>query len=56
MFPKEFKEFGDLLNWETLFIIRGTVEQSFGVCSVTIEKMGSLQQWVARLNQKQLLN
>ena len=56
MFPKEFKEFGDLLNWETLFIIRGIVEQSFGVCSVTIEKMGSLQQWVARLNQKQLLN
>ena len=56
MFPKEFREFGDLLNWETLFIIRGTVEQSFGVYSVTIEKMGSLQQWVARLNQKQLLN
>ena len=56
MFPKEFKEFGDLLNWETLFIIRGTVEQSFGVYSVTIEKMGSLQQWVARLNQKQFLN
>ena len=56
MFPKEFREFGDLLNWETLLIIRGTIEKSFGVFSVTIEKMGSLQQWVARLNQKQLLN
>ena len=56
MFPKEFREFGDLLNWETLLIIRGTIEKSFGVCSVIIEKMGSLQQWVARLNQKQLFN
>jgi error-prone DNA polymerase len=56
MFPKEFREFGDLLNWETLLIIRGTIEKSFGVFSVTIEKMASLQQWVARLNQKQLLN
>ena len=33
MFPKEFREFGDLLNWETLLIIRGTIEKSmfFGV-------------------------
>ena len=56
MFPKEFREFGDLLNWETLLIIRGTIEKSFGVFSVTIEKMASLQQWVARLNQRQFLN
>ena len=56
MFPKEFREFGDLLNWETLLIIRGTIEKSFGVFSVTIEKMTSLQQWVARLNQRQFLN
>tara|TARA_B100001250_G_scaffold40171_1_gene31908 strand:+ start:1 stop:1095 length:1095 start_codon:yes stop_codon:yes gene_type:complete len=52
LFPKEFKEFGDLLNWETLFIIRGRIEESFGVFSVTIEKMGSLQKWIGRLNQK----
>ena len=52
LFPKEFKEFGDLLNWETLFIIRGRIEESFGVFSVTIEKMGSLQKWVGRLNQE----
>ena len=50
LFPDVFKECGDLLHWETLFIIRGTVEESFGVYSVTIEKMGSLQQWVRRLN------
>ena len=51
LFPNIFKEFGDLLHWETLFIIRGTVEESFGVYSVTIEKMGSLQQWLRRLGQ-----
>ena len=50
LFPEVFQEFGDLLHWETLFIIRGTVEESFGVYSVRIEKMGSLQQWVRRLN------
>ena len=51
LFPNIFKEFGDLLHWETLFIIRGTVEESFGVYSVNIEKMGSLQQWLRRLGQ-----
>ncbi|MBH11083.1 MAG: DNA polymerase III subunit alpha [Candidatus Marinimicrobia bacterium] len=50
LFPEIFKKFGDLLNWENLFIIRGTVEKSFGVCSVTIEKLASLQQWVHHLN------
>ncbi|MFQ6678403.1 MAG: DNA polymerase III subunit alpha [Fidelibacterota bacterium] len=43
MFPKPFKQYGDLLNWEKLFILRGKVEESFGVFTVTIEKLGSLQ-------------
>ena len=43
LFPETFQEFGDILHWENLFIIRGTVEESFGVHSITIEKMGSLQ-------------
>jgi len=51
LFPDVFREFGDMLHWETLFIIRGTVEESFGVFTVTIEKMASLQQWVKKLNQ-----
>ncbi len=54
LFPEVFQEFGDMLHWETLFIIRGTVEESFGVYSVTIEKMGSLQQWVRRLNRENI--
>ena len=54
LFPEVFQEFGDMLHWETLFIIRGTIEESFGVYSVTIEKMASLQQWVRRLNREHL--
>ncbi|MFQ6678401.1 MAG: hypothetical protein ACE5D0_08775 [Fidelibacterota bacterium] len=43
MFPNAFKQYGDLLNWEKLFILRGKVEESFGVFTVTIDKLGSLQ-------------
>ena len=43
MFPDAFGKYGDLLNWEKLFIIRGKVEVSFGVYTITIEKMGSVQ-------------
>ena len=46
MFPDAFKEFGDLLNWEKLFIVRGVVEESFGVFSITIQKMASLIKWL----------
>tara|TARA_Y100000746_G_C15396697_1_gene404621 strand:- start:828 stop:1151 length:324 start_codon:yes stop_codon:yes gene_type:complete len=43
LFPNTYRQFGDLLHWEKLFIIRGTVEKSFGVYSIIIEKIGSLQ-------------
>jgi len=55
LFPTIFKEFGDLLHWERLFILRGKVEESFGVCSINIEKIGSLQQWVSRVTNKKSL-
>ena len=42
LFPEAFRKYGDLLLWENLFLIRGKVEESFGVVSVTIEKLGSL--------------
>jgi DNA-directed DNA polymerase III PolC len=42
LFPEAFRKYGDLLLWEDLFLIRGKVEESFGVVSVTIEKLGSL--------------
>ncbi|MEA1882286.1 MAG: DNA polymerase III subunit alpha [Candidatus Marinimicrobia bacterium] len=42
LFPEAFRKYGDLLLWENLFLLRGKVEESFGVISVTIEKLGSL--------------
>ena len=38
LFPSVFKEFGDLLHWEKLFIVKGKVEVSFGVYNINIEK------------------
>ena len=48
LFPSVFAEFGDMINWERLFIIYGKVEQSFGVCSVNINKIASLKEWASR--------
>lgn len=42
LFPNVFQQYGDLLLWENLFLLRGKVEKSFGVITVTIEKLGSL--------------
>lgn len=42
LFPEVFRKYGDLLHWEKLFLLRGTVEEAFGVFSVTIEKLTSL--------------
>ena len=55
LFPEVFRECGDMLHWETLFIIRGIVEESFGVYTITIEKMGSLQQWVKKISRVNFL-
>jgi error-prone DNA polymerase len=49
LFPEAFQKYGDLLLWENLFILRGKVEESFGVISITIEKLGSLPK-MFRLN------
>ena len=42
LFPEVFRQYGDLLHWEKLFLLRGTVEEAFGVFSITIEKLSSL--------------
>ncbi len=52
MFPDAFAQYGDLLNWEKLLIIRGKVEVSFGVYTITIEKMGSMQRMGENLRKR----
>ena len=52
MFPDVYKEFGDLLNWESLFVIRGKVEVAFGVHTITVEKLGSLHRIMEKLTPK----
>ncbi len=42
LFPEAYAEFGDLLNWEKLFLLRGQVEEAFGVYTITVEKLASL--------------
>ena len=41
-------EFGDIIHWETLFIIHGKVEQAFGVYNININKIASLREWVKK--------
>ncbi|MEA3392739.1 MAG: OB-fold nucleic acid binding domain-containing protein, partial [Candidatus Marinimicrobia bacterium] len=49
MFPEEYKKYSDLLLWEKLFIIRGKVEVAFGVYTITVQKLGSLQKMISKL-------
>ena len=43
MFPKLYKKYADLLNWETLFILQGKIQEAFGVYTINIKKLESLQ-------------
>ncbi|MCF7804495.1 MAG: DNA polymerase III subunit alpha [Candidatus Marinimicrobia bacterium] len=42
LFPEAYERYNDLVRWEQLFVLQGTVEENFGVYSVTIHKMQSL--------------
>ncbi|MDP6629113.1 MAG: DNA polymerase III subunit alpha [Candidatus Marinimicrobia bacterium] len=52
LFPKVYQQYGDLLLWENLFLLRGKVEESFGVITVTIEKLGSLSKMAITMAKK----
>jgi error-prone DNA polymerase len=43
LFPAQYKLFNDLVRWEKLFLIRGKVEEAWGVYTVTVEKLASLR-------------
>ena len=45
IFPKIFKKYSEVLYWEKLFIIKGVVEQKFGVYTIKIDNLASLQKW-----------
>jgi len=49
MFPEAYETFGDLLNWETLFLIQGKVEETYSVYTITIEKLISLTQMIKKI-------
>ena len=51
MFPEAYETFGDLLNWETLFLIQGKVEEAYNVYTVTIEKLISLTQMIKKIKE-----
>ena len=52
LFPEVYQKYGDLLLWENLFIVRGKVEKSFGVITVTIEKLGRLSKMAKAMAKK----
>ncbi|MCH8070027.1 MAG: DNA polymerase III subunit alpha [Candidatus Marinimicrobia bacterium] len=56
LFPDTFRQYGDLLHWEKLFVLRGKVEETFparrsggGVYTITIEKLASLPGMVRKM-------
>lgn len=48
LFPDQYKVFNDLVRWEKLFLIQGKVEEAWGVYTVTIEDLTSLNQLMSR--------
>lgn len=52
LFPEVFRKYGDLLHWEKLFLLRGTVEEAFGVFTITVERLVSLPRNIEKLNQQ----
>jgi len=49
MFPQVYQQYGDLLNWEKLFIVRGKVEEAWGVYTLTVEKLLSLPRYFEKI-------
>lgn len=52
LFPEVFRKYGDILHWEKLFLLRGTVEEAFGVFTITVERLVSLPRNIEKLNQQ----
>ncbi|MCH7851987.1 MAG: DNA polymerase III subunit alpha [Candidatus Marinimicrobia bacterium] len=48
LFPARYRSFNDLVRWEKLFLVRGKVEESWGVYTINIERLDSLAQMLER--------
>ena len=48
LFPAQYRLFNDLVRWERLFLIRGKVEEAWGIYTVTIEKLTSLKRVIEK--------
>ena len=48
LFPAQYRRFNDLVRWEKLFLVRGQVEEAWGVYTINIEQLDSLAQLLER--------
>jgi len=53
LFPDAYERYNDLVRWEQLFVLQGTVEEAYGVCTVTIQKMQSLERSIEKWRKRQ---
>ena len=52
LFPEMYEKYNDLVRWEQIFVLQGMVESSYGVCTVTIEKMASIEKSIEKWRRK----
>ena len=48
LFPNAYERYNDLVRWEQLFVLQGTVESMYDVCTVTIHKMASIEKSIQK--------
>jgi error-prone DNA polymerase len=48
LFPDTYEQYNDLVRWEQIFVLRGLVESAYGVCTLTIQKMASIERSIEK--------
>ncbi len=48
LFPDTYEQYNDLVRWEQVFVLRGLVESAYGVCTLTIQKMASIERSIEK--------
>ena len=52
LFPEMYEKYNDLVRWEQIFVLQGIVEEAYGVCTVTIRKMASIEKSIEKWRQR----